>query len=49
MLVSKPLKQGFSKIKLKKIFEQFQDRYIDVIINYHVDFSEHINTILSEY
>ena len=48
LLVTKLLRQGYSKTKLKKAFSKFQNKYNDVLVKYHVDFSEHINKILSE-
>jgi len=48
LLVCKLLKQGFTKIKLKKVLLKFQHKYNDILMKYHVDFSEHVNKILSE-
>ena len=48
LLASKLLKQGFSKQKLKKVFLKFVNKYQEVLIKYHVNFSEHINIILSD-
>ena len=48
LLASKLLKQGFSKQKLKKVFLKFVNRYQEVLTKYHVNFSEHINIILSD-
>ena len=48
LLVTKLLRQGYSKTKLKKAFSKFQNKYNDVLMKYHVDFSAHINKILSE-
>ena len=48
LLASKLLKQGFSKQKLKKVFLKFVNKYQEVLIKYHANFSEHINIILSD-
>ena len=47
-LVTKLLRQGYSKTKLKKTFVKFEHKYEDVLMKYHADFSEHINRILIE-
>ena len=48
LLVTKLIKQGYSKTNLKKVLIKFQKRYGNILKKYHVDFSLHINKVLSE-
>ena len=48
LLVTKLIKQGYSKTNLKKVLIKFQKRYDNILKKYHVDFSLHINKVLSE-
>ena len=48
LLVIKLLKQGYLRAKIKKVFTKFTNRYGDVLKKYHVDFSKHINKVLSD-
>ena len=48
LLVIKLLKQGYQRNKIKKVFTKFTNRYGDVLKKYHVDFSRHINKVLSD-
>ena len=47
-LFGRLIKQGFSKIRLKKVFLNFKDKYQYVLQKYHVDLYEHINKVFSE-
>ena len=48
LLVRKLLNQGFSKVKLKRVFLKFHNKYQGVLIKYSENLLEHINTVLSE-